>query len=183
MKCYVCSNDFVEHKGTLELPSKTLGEFIINNVLYFKCAHCDEIMLPNDTWQIADQEENRQIEKFLSNLPVKNFIGASHAAAFLNMSRQALHKHRRIRKGFIYSIIHEGKILYHDESVKLFKETGDGRFPLKKEVSKKEKEYIVVTIPYYSEQNRFHDYGGREKVPSWNPSKNTLPILTGHIYG
>jgi hypothetical protein len=183
MKCYTCGNQFVEHTGSLELPSKILGDFTINNVLYFKCAQCEEIILPDETWRRADQEESRQIEKLLSDLPVKNFIGASKAATILEMSRQALHKHRRIRRGFIYSILHEGKILYHAESVKLFKETGDGRFPLKREVTKKEKEYVVVTIPYYSEGNRFQDYGGREKITGWNPTKNTLPTLTGHVYG
>jgi len=183
MKCYACGNNFIEHKGSLELPSKMLGAFIIDNVSYFKCSHCQEIMLPDKAWQIADQAENSQIEKIIGNLPVKNFIGASKAAAILEMSRQALHKHRKIRRGFIYSVLHEGKTLYHAESVKLFKETGDGRFPLKKEVTKKEKEYLVVSIPDYPDRNRFHDYGGREKIAGGIPTQNTLPNLTGHAYG
>ena len=184
MKCYACGNDFIEHTGSLELPSKILGSFTVNNVSYFKCTHCQEIMLPDHAWRVADQEENIQIEKFLSNLPVKNFIGASNAANILEMSRQALHKHRRIRRGFIYSVLHEGKILYHAESVKMFKETGDGRFPLKKEVTKKEKEYVIVTIPIYSDRNRFHDYGDRKERSGWTtPSTNTLSTLTGHVYG
>jgi len=66
MKCYACGNSYVEHTGSLELPSKILGDFTIDNVSYFKCAHCGEIMLPDATWQIADQEENRRIENLLS---------------------------------------------------------------------------------------------------------------------
>lgn len=183
MKCYACGNNFIEHTGSLELPSKILGTFIVDNVSFLKCSQCQEIMLPDKAWQIADQAENSQIEKFLSNLPVKSFIGASMAATILEMSRQALHKHRRIRRGFIYSVLHEGKTLYHEESVKLFKKTGDGRFPLKKETTQKEKEYVVVTIPYYPDRNRFNDYGDREERSSWRISpQSTLSTVTGHGY-
>lgn len=183
MKCYACGNNYVEYTGTLELPSKILGDFTVENVVYFKCSHCEDIMLPDAAWRVADQEERRRIENFLSNLPLNKFIGASKAASILKMSRQALHKHRRIRRGFIYSVVHEGKILYHNDSVKLFKETGDGRFQLKKEISKKEKVYIVVTIPYHSERSRFQDYGGEENITAWNPKQNTLPILAGYSHG
>ena len=182
MKCYACGGNYIEHTGSLELPSKILGDFTIDNVPYLKCDHCEEIMLPDNTWQTADQEENRLIKDFLTNLPLKKYISASSAASILEMSRQALHKHRRIRRGFIYTILHEGKIYYHNDSVLLFKETGDGRFPLKKQVPQREKEYIVVTIPYSSEGNRFLGFGGEKKITGWNPRQNTLPTLTGHSY-
>jgi hypothetical protein len=183
MKCYACGSEYIEKTGSLELPSKILGYFNIDNISYFKCEQCEEIMLPDSAWQIADREENRQINEFLSELPIKQFVGASKVAAILGMTRQAIHKHQRIRRGFIYSIIHEGKILYHNESVALFKDSGDGRFPLKKQIQKTEKEYVFITIPYSSKRTSFHDFGGIDRNLGWSKSQNTLPTIIGHTYG
>ena len=184
MRCYSCGNEFIERTGSLELPSKILGSFLIDHVTYLKCSHCQEIILSDEAWERADATENSQVEKLLRNLPVKDFIGASKTAAILEISRQALHKHRRIRRGFIYSIRHEDKILYHKKSVQLFKETGDGRFPLKKEGLKREKEYVLVTVGYHSPRTRFHDYGNKTERSSWKMiPQNTLPTQTGRIYG
>ena len=63
--------------------------------------------------------------KLIGSLPVSDFIGASTAGKILNKSRQALHKHRLIRRGFIYSIRYESGILYHKKSVLDFKDTDD----------------------------------------------------------
>ncbi len=182
MKCYNCGNAFVEHIGTLEMPSTIVGIFSVNNANYYKCDHCDEILLSNTTWTLVDQTENDIIINLLKNLPFNKFIGATKAAEILNISRQALHKHRRIRRGFVYSIKHEGKIYYHIDSVKLYKENGDGRFSLTKEKAKTDVEYIFITIPYSSDGDSFRDYGSREEITSWNPSQNTLPTSEGHYY-
>ena len=182
MKCYNCGNEFSSLNGSLELPSNVLGSYSIDNVNYFKCLQCQEIFLSDEAWNLADEKENKLIADFVSNLAFKKFIGASKAASILEMSRQALHKHRRIRRGFIYSIILERKRYYHIESVKLFKETGDGRFPLRRKVQKKEKKYIFVTIPYSLKQNRFQDFGGRKEIIGWSSAFSAQPTLSGHSY-
>ncbi len=88
-------------------------------------------------------------------MPLEDFTFASKAAKILNISRQALHKHRRIRRGFIYSIVFCGKKLYHKKSILLFKEQGDGRFPLTDEVPNNNVKYII--IPQITKQ-RTPDY-------------------------
>ncbi len=182
MKCYNCGTNLVEHNGNLEIPNAIIGNFSISNATYHKCADCDEILLSSSTWKTVDEEEKRITNSLLLNLPLNKFIGASPVAKILGISRQALHKHRRIRRGFIYSITYEGKIYYHIESVKLYKETGDGRLPLTQATPKKEVEYVYFTIPYSSEGNNFRDYGGREEPISWHPSQNTLPTIDGKYY-
>jgi hypothetical protein len=59
-----------------------------------------------------------------------DFVTPKEAADILDITRQALHKHHRIQKGFIYSIVIGGRKLFNRVSVQLFKETGDGRFNL-----------------------------------------------------
>lgn len=176
MKCHSCGNDFIHQIGSLELPSKILGNFSINDVHYYKCNQCEEILLSDKAWLVADQEENRLTNEFLSNLPLKDFIGASKVALILGISRQAVHKHKRIRRGFIYSIKYEGKTLYNIKSVNSFKDTGDGRFPLKKQKTKQQVKYIVITMPYSSEKNNFLGYGGRDETIGWTPTPNTTYI-------
>ena len=157
MKCHECGNIITTHIGDLELPSKTLGSFSIYNVEYFKCNHCDSIFLPENTWNIADKEENKLVNDYLSNLPIKKFIASSTTADLLGMSRQALHKHKRIQRGFIYSILHEGNRFYLNDSVLLFKQNGDGRYPLIKQNNKKEKiKYIVVADSNSERKNQYH---------------------------
>ncbi|MDU9049749.1 MAG: hypothetical protein Q3M30_12950 [Candidatus Electrothrix sp. Rat3] len=146
MKCYNCGGSFVDLTGTVDLPSVALGSFKLNNVSHSKCFQCGEVLLPDDTWELADQKENDLINDFLMNLPVKEYIGASAVASILNMSRQGLHKHRRIRRGFIYSIMHEGKRLYSKRSVEMYKETNDGRFLLSETISQEKTEYVFVPV-------------------------------------
>ena len=130
MKCYNCGDEFVLFTGSLELPSNVLGSYTIDNAKYFKCVNCGEIFLSDESWCSADKKESQLITEFIGNLAFNKFIGASKAASILGMSRQAFHKHKRIKRGFIYSITLERHKYYHIESVKLFKNTGDGRFQL-----------------------------------------------------
>ena len=182
MKCYNCGNAFTSFSGGLELPSDILGNFTINNINYFKCANCGEIFLSDEAWAIADKIEDQLIIDFVSNLPFNKFIGSSKAASILGMSRQALHKHRRIRRGFIYSITLEGKRYYHIDSVNLFKKSGDGRFPLIKKPHKKEKEYIVVTIPPIPSDS-FYNPDLQTETIGWVSYANFHPQILEHSYG
>jgi len=183
MKCYNCGHEFVSYTGSLELPSKILGSYTVNNVCYLKCSHCGELFLTDTAWQLADEKENQLITDFIGDLAINDFIGASKTASILGISRQALHKHRRIRRGFIYSITLEGKKYYHRESVNLFRKTGNGRFPLMKSVPQKAVKYILVTTPPQPAQNRFSEYGGQNEIISWSSGQSSQPKLSGHSYG
>ena len=100
------------------------------DVDFWVCLECHERILPADTWAAADLEEERLIGERVAALPVGEFLSAAEAASLLGMSRQALHKHRRISRGFVYTIVIDKKRLYHRGSLDRFMRTGDGRFQL-----------------------------------------------------
>lgn len=140
MKCYNCGGTYQEKTGGLKLQDKVVGDYIVDNVTYFKCNQCGSLSYPNETTEAIDAKELELTEKLLGQFPLDNFIGAIEAAEILGISKQALHKHRRIRRGFIHSKEHDGRRLYLKKSVELFNETGDGRIPL---VKKQEKQKVI----------------------------------------
>lgn len=154
MKCYNCGRESVEHTGNLELPSDILGSFTISNAQYSKCTGCDEIILHDETWKNADGVEKMLVEKFLQGLPCNESVCATTAAEILGMTRQGLQQHRKIRRGFVHSFFYEGKIHYNVKSLKLYKETGDGRFPLVKQAKSVRSEYVIFVTAGFQDQNR-----------------------------
>lgn len=144
MRCLKCGGTYQTTKGSLKLNDKIIGSFNVHNVEYRKCTQCHKLRYPANTAYKIEETKKQIKNRLIGKLPVTDFIGASAAAKILNKSRQAMHKHRRIRRGFIYSIRHEGRILYHKRSVLDFKETGDGRFKLSRQINKTETKYIFV---------------------------------------
>ena len=144
MRCYECGGTYKKHTGSLNLHNKFIGNYEIFNVEYYKCDNCGNLLFPKETTIKIEKKEQERREGLIKQLPLEEFTFASEAAKILNISRQALHKHRRIRRGFIYSIIFGGKKLYHKKSILLFKERGDGRFPLIDEVSSNNVKYIIM---------------------------------------
>ena len=166
MKCYNCGDTLLEKMGALQIPSDTLNSYLVENVNYFLCPSCEEILLTDEAWEKAEQIESEQITKIIGSMPITDFVGASNAALLLGMSRQAIHKHRRIKRGFIYSVTVEGKVFYHRESLMLFKDTGDGRFNLARKTSSPKKEYVLMTSPKPLPPNRFTEHVDREEISS-----------------
>jgi len=161
----------VEHLGNLEMPSKMLGSFELINVTFYKCDQCEEIIIPEPTWRLADQQEDELVKEILQNLPLRKFVSSATAAKMLGMTRQALHKHRRIKKGFVYSINHEGKVFYLQESLLLFKETGDGRLRLKQSAAPKTRYIYCVVGPQNQPgpEHEYREFEGQEQGFRWNP--------------
>ena len=130
MKCYKCGGEYKEYNGTLFLDDDIIGEYKVHDVTYYKCETCDTSLYPKDTAKKIESVEAKIQNELIGQLPVNEFIVATEAAELLGISKQAFHKHRRIKNGFIYSVILGGKQLYNKKSVLLFKKTGDGRFKL-----------------------------------------------------
>ncbi len=63
-------------------------------------------------------------------MPISAFLSSAETATILGISRQALHKHRRISRGFIFKTSFGGNQVYLKKSVKRFLEKADGRFKL-----------------------------------------------------
>ncbi|MBC8198973.1 MAG: hypothetical protein H8E80_02845 [Desulfobacteraceae bacterium] len=148
MKCYTCGNIYSEHEGTLELHNKSIGSYNIYLAKYYKCSGCGALLFPKETAKKIESKEEEIRNNLIRKLPIGEFITATEAFDILEISKQAFHKHRRIKNGFIYSAILGGKRLYNKKSVQLFKETKDGRFNLSEPVDKEVVKYIqTILVP------------------------------------
>jgi predicted DNA-binding protein YlxM (UPF0122 family) len=130
MRCLECSSFFVSKRGDLKVSDPIVGDFIVPDVEYELCEGCGEELYSPATLEAIENAEENLKNELLFKKPLQDFITATEAAKILNISRQAIHKHRRIRRGFIHFVKYMGKSLYHKKSVELYKETGDGRFSL-----------------------------------------------------
>jgi len=144
MRCYKCGLTYKKYIGSLNLHNEFIGNYEIFDVEYYKCDNCGNLLFPKETTVKIEKEEQKRRNSLIKQLPLEEFIFASEAAKILNISRQALHKHRRIRRGFIYSIIFGGKNIYHKKSVLLFKKRGDGRFSLTDELPNNNVTYVII---------------------------------------
>lgn len=153
MRCINCSGQIVTIKGELNLQDKVLGDFIVPNTEFEQCKNCGEkLYLPITLKEIEDTEAKRK-EELLLNKPLKSFITVGEVAKILGCTRQAVHKHKKIRRGFIHFVNHNGVLYYLKESVDLFKETGDGRLPLA-ESKKKIKNKIINFSNFYKKKQQ-----------------------------
>jgi len=134
MRCLKCGEEYEKRHGTLGLRDKFIGDYEVHNVEYLKCEECDRYLFPEKTALEIERKREQIKTQLIGRLPVQKFISASDAAKILGISRQALHKHRRISRGFIYSIKIGGRTLYYLDSVLKFKECGDGRLVLADQV-------------------------------------------------
>ena len=132
MQCANCSGQYVTVKGYLELNDKILGSFKVQNVEYEECEGCGKKLYPPITLRAIEKAENRRKEDLLSNKPLGEFILATEVAEILGCSRQAVHKNKKIRRGFIHFIRRHDVYYYLRKSAELYKETGDGRLQLAK---------------------------------------------------
>ncbi|TRZ50631.1 hypothetical protein D4S03_06400 [bacterium] len=128
MNCLKCGSTYLPKKQKLVISDKYVGPISIENASYYQCEKCDEKLLPVATARRIDKRRQEMFREYLQNQPISAFFSASEMASFLGISRQALHKHKRIRKGFIYNTFFENRVIYLRKSADLYKKTGDGRF-------------------------------------------------------
>lgn len=130
MKCYQCGGEYQKKQGHLQLTDKWIGGYAVDAVYYYKCNTCGDLLFPPETIEILESKREQILDRRIKSQPLDSFLSAAQTASLIGISRQALHKHRRIRRGFIYQTKFDGRIVYLRESALLFKQTGDGRFPL-----------------------------------------------------
>ena len=130
MKCLECGGTYQSYTGELSIKDDCIGEFTVARLTYMKCGSCGDLMFAPTAARLIENSRKSALENAIKSRPLKEFISASEAAAILGISRQALHKHRRIRRGFIFQTHFDGKIVYLKRSVLRFKQISDGRFPL-----------------------------------------------------
>jgi hypothetical protein len=147
MNCFECGGTYIEESGTYELDDKYVGKIVVHGVTYYRCDNCEDILYSESMVQAIESERNKRIQEILSQFPVSDFISASETASILGISRQALHKNRRINHGFIYQTKICGITFYLQQSVNQYQKTGDGRFPLQLPGHSPSVEYVKDTVP------------------------------------
>ncbi len=160
MKCHECGGTYIEKAGDLEIDDKYVGPLTIGAVDYLRCNRCREYLFSLKAATQIEEARERALDQMMQSKPISAFISAAAAADLLGMSRQALHKHRRIRRGFIFKTQFGDKTVYLRESVLLFKANSDGRFPLWKPVEStkytkqvqytRERETVLDAMPQFS---------------------------------
>lgn len=137
MKCYECGGEHKEHcEKRFRVDDETIGTFHVADVSYMECGKCrDRLFAPADAKKIEDARAGT-LNGILQAMPLRSFFSAAETSEKLGISRQALHKHRRISRGFIYHTEFGGARVYLKKSVLLFLESGDGRFTLRQPESK-----------------------------------------------
>ena len=130
MNCYECGGAYQEKTDLLEILDPDVGKISIQGIPYYQCENCDDVLYTEEMFRAIETKRNGRIHELLSQFPIGNFITAAEAASILGISRQALHKNRRINNGFIHQTKFGGASVYLRQSVLQFKKTGDGRYPL-----------------------------------------------------
>lgn len=147
MICNECGGNYREKRDLIEVIDPYVGQISIQGVPFYICDTCENILYTEEIVHAIDHKRNNLIHEILHQFPIGDFINASGTASILGISRQALHKNRRIRHGFIYQISFSGCIVYLKQSVLQFKRTGDGRFPLYLQEYHPSIQYLEDTVP------------------------------------
>ena len=147
MDCLECGGTYTEKSGNYVLSDPYVGRIIIKEFPYYQCDNCKDILYSEAMAQAIETERNKRINEILSQFPIGDFISAAETASILGISRQALHKNRRINHGFIYQDEVGGLTVYLKQSALQYKRTGDGRFPLYFQGYSLSTEYLKDTIP------------------------------------
>ena len=147
MNCLECGGEYIEKSGTYELQDPYVGKLVIRGFTYYQCDKCEDILYSESMAQEIEIERDKRIHEILSQFPISDFISSTETASILGISRQALHKNRRINHGFIYHIKSCGSIVYLKQSVLQYKNNNDGRFQLIFHGDIPSYEYVQNTIP------------------------------------
>ncbi|MFC1943071.1 hypothetical protein ACFLWO_00605 [Chloroflexota bacterium] len=130
MNCYECGGLYQEKSDLLEILDPYVGKISIQGIPYYQCENCHDILYTEEMSRAIETKRNERIHELISQFPIGDFSTAAEAASILGISRQALHKNRRINYGFIHQTKFGGVSIYLRQSVLQFKKTGDGRYPL-----------------------------------------------------
>ena len=134
--CYNCGKQM--HTATQYCwHDDFLGGFAIDcQPEEYSYCDCGEEQLAYSLCLRIEQEEQNRISQAIMNMAQNNLERLDELVAtsrelksIMNVSRQAINKNGKL-KTLVYHITFKGKIYYLKKSVKLFKETGDGRFDL-----------------------------------------------------
>jgi hypothetical protein len=61
MRCYDCGGCWVENNGTLNLEREDIGSYTVDNVKYYKCDKCGELLFPAPTLFAIEKKEREMV--------------------------------------------------------------------------------------------------------------------------
>ena len=125
MKCPNCGKDLRKEIGDIEIADPRVGVLRIQQAEYWECSGCGTKLYTPATAVRIDEERRNMREELIKKRPIGEFITLTGAAHLLGVSKQAVHKNRKL-----YSVKLGRKPVYLKKSVIKYKETQDGRFPL-----------------------------------------------------
>ena len=112
MRCNQCGGKYITKHGDLDLTDVYVGPFTVPAVEYLECEGCGDLAYSPETVLEIEKARKAALEEILQSFPLRDFVAANQAGVMLGISRQALHKHRRIRRGFIFKTQFAGKTVY-----------------------------------------------------------------------
>jgi hypothetical protein len=130
MACEKCGGEVRELTGRLEFEDPYVGLVVLEEAPFLRCDN-SHFLYPVETLRRIERAREGLLGQFIGNYPEHDFMTSAEVANILGITRQALSKNRRIRRGFIYKVEKSDNCtLFLRQSVDLYKKTGDGRFPL-----------------------------------------------------
>ena len=130
MRCTKCGEELAPKTSLYSFEDEYLGTISVVLNDSHECEGCGEIFLSLEDAECIEKAQEEALEELLQSRPISNYFTQKETAEILGISKQAVSKNRRIRRGFIFQTEFDGRKMYLKDSVYLYKENGDGRFLL-----------------------------------------------------
>jgi hypothetical protein len=179
MKTCPCKGTIKAVEMDYPFESKIVGRVLVPKVLVQKCTNpeCGEIFLSPDAYDKIFAYMKEKEREAIDNVKLSKdeLLSARQTHEYLKITRQALSKPKsKYQRGFIFWRMLDKTKVYFRKSVEQFKETGDGRYLLKKAdiILYKGK---LVGYP----DNIGDDFGQKKKTPyAFTNSSQTSELTT-----
>jgi len=130
MRCLECGGSYVESSERYIYQDPVVGNISVQGVKFYRCDKCGDVLFTPEMLDVIETIIKERKHQFINNLPIRDFITAKETAKLLGVSRQALNKNRRIKKGFVHQTTLGENTVYVKKSVVQYQRSGDGRYPL-----------------------------------------------------
>jgi predicted nucleotidyltransferase len=130
MQCLECGGSYVESSERYVYKDFIVGDIAVQGKKFYRCNKCGDVLFTLEMSCALDEAIHERKQQLIGSLPIRDFITATKTAKLLGVTRQALNKNRRIKKGFIHQTTLGDNTVYVKRSVMRYKRTGDGRYPL-----------------------------------------------------
>lgn len=147
-----CGGSYIESADIFTLDDPIVGNITISGIKYYSCDKCKSVLFSIEMSKAIEKAINERKQELINNLPVQDFISAKETSELLGISRQALHKNRRVNNGFIHQTRFGENVVYVRQSVIQYRRTGDGRYPLS---ANNKKLYQISDTSEFISRNNF----------------------------